>query len=104
VALHRDARVTIDSALGWHLWATDLCLQAADDPQAGDAVILEVPLFHNSLNDFSLSRTYFASAYRLARKYPQVKRIDTLCSSIDRSSPPRALGFALQRIYRALRG
>ena len=28
VALHRDAAVASTAALGWHLWATDLCLQA----------------------------------------------------------------------------
>ncbi len=27
VALHRDTRLEIDPTLGWHLWATDLCLQ-----------------------------------------------------------------------------
>ena len=54
VALHRDATVAIDATLGWHLWATDLCLQAEQQHGRAVAQILQVPLFHNSTNDYRL--------------------------------------------------
>lgn len=88
VALHRDSRAAIDPALGWHLWATDLCLQARQ--QAGrDAVpILEVPLFHNSTTGYALPDAFHASAQRLLDKHPQLDRIPTLCGEIKRQAVP----------------
>jgi len=84
VALHADCPIAPDAALGWHLWATDLCLQAQQ--LAGRAVtqVVEVPLFHNSTNDFKLPPEFHASAQRLLDKYPQLDRIPTLCGEITR--------------------
>jgi 2-polyprenyl-3-methyl-5-hydroxy-6-metoxy-1,4-benzoquinol methylase len=84
VALHRDSTVAIDPSLGWHLWATDLCLQAQQQHRRAVAQILQVPLFHNSTNDFRLPPAFEASARRLLDKHPQRDRIPTLCGSIDR--------------------
>jgi hypothetical protein len=79
VVLHRNSRYRIDPRLGWHLWATDLCLQAIFDEKPTRARVLRVPLFHNSLNDGSLPSPFFESARGLALKYPQLACIPTLC-------------------------
>lgn len=83
VALHRNCKYRIDPRLGWHLWATDLCLQAIFDPQKRThARVLRVPLFHNSLNDGSLPPAFYESAKLLAAKYPQLAFIPTLCGNL----------------------
>lgn len=86
VALHRDSPLSIDPALGWHLWGTDLCLQAEARAQRPMAQILEVPLFHNSTTGYALPDVYYESAQRLLDKYPQLDRIPTLCGEIQRKS------------------
>jgi hypothetical protein len=86
VAIHRDCAVSIDEQLGWHLWATDLCLQALGLGQRKWVPrILQVPLFHNSLNDYSLPAAFHQSAERLLAKYPQWARISTLCGELTRA-------------------
>jgi hypothetical protein len=79
VALHRDAALSIDPALGWHLWATDLCLRSP-------AVILETPLFHNSSTAWQLPEAFHTSAHTLLAKYPQRDRIPTLCGELQRKA------------------
>ena len=87
VALHRDAAVNIDAELGWHLWGTDLCLQAMAGGNPRDAAtILETPLFHNSTTAWSLPEAFNASAQKLLDKYPQLARIPTLCGELQRKS------------------
>lgn len=87
IALHRDAAVSIDHALGWHLWATDLCLQAMARGTARDlATILEAPLFHNSSTAWQLPEAFHASAHTLLAKYPQIDRIPTLCGELQRKA------------------
>jgi|GEM_PF-1977043 len=75
--LHR-----IDPAMGWHLWATDLCLAAICEHRVF-ARILRLPLFHNSVNDYSLPAEFHASARTLAAKFPAFGPIPTLCGTID---------------------
>jgi hypothetical protein len=84
VALHKNSRVAPDPNLGWHTWATDLCLQAVNHAGEPDAVILELPLFHNSLNAYVLPESYHASAALLLAKYPDMEKIHTLCGSLGR--------------------
>jgi hypothetical protein len=86
VALHRDMGDCIDPALGWHLWATDLCLQHTAAHHT--ATILRVPLFHNSTTGHRLPPEFTQSAQRLSSKYPQYSAIPTLCSTIR----PHAFG------------
>jgi 2-polyprenyl-3-methyl-5-hydroxy-6-metoxy-1,4-benzoquinol methylase len=87
VAIHRDCAISIDGDLGWHLWGTDLCLQAlALGKRESVAKILQVPLFHNSLNDYVLPEAFRQSADRLLAKYPQWSRISTLCGELTRPS------------------
>lgn len=86
VALHRDAAVSIDAHLGWHLWATDLCLQArARGNPLYLAAIIEAPLFHNSTTTWTLPEAFRESAQRLLDKYPSLDRIPTLCGELQHS-------------------
>jgi SAM-dependent methyltransferase len=85
VAIHCDYQYSIDPELGWHLWATDLCLQAlqhSDDPRFTH--VARVPLFHNSASDWSLPASYRESEKRLLAKYPQLGVIMSLCSTFSR--------------------
>jgi hypothetical protein len=91
VALHRDALVKPDRSLGWHLWATDLCIQAQRLAQQPIAQILEVPLFHNSTNDYGLPDAFHESAQQLLNKYPDLASIPTLCGLIERKVATQAL-------------
>lgn len=90
VALHRDAAVSIDGQLGWHLWATDLCLQARACGNPSDlATIIEAPLFHNSTTPWSLPEAFQESARRLLDKYPALDCIPTLSGELQRSRRAR---------------
>ena len=84
VVLHKESPVKIDSKLGWHTWATDLCLQAYFGKVTHRASIINVPMFHNSLNDYSLNKQYRRSALLLSKKYPKLNKIETLCGVIKR--------------------
>lgn len=87
VALHRDAQVQLDPALGWHLWATDLCLQSARLARPnGRAMIIEAPLFHNSTTAWTLPEAFNQSAERLLAKYPGAESIPTLCGELKRDT------------------
>lgn len=87
VAIHRDCQTPLDPHLGWHLWATDLCLQALTFRAATlGASILRVPLFHNSLNDFRLPESFHKSAQVILAKYPGLNRIPTLCGELRRQA------------------
>jgi hypothetical protein len=90
VALHRDCPLAVDPALGWHLWATDLCLQAQQLHGRPVAQILEVPLFHNSTNDFRLPPEFQASAQRLLAKHQHLACIPTLCGELAQPAPQPA--------------
>lgn len=85
IAIHHDAHISIDPELGWHLWATDLCLQHNIPPHAAPQ-ILRVPLFHNSTTAHSLPQEFEASAKILAIKYPTLGKIPTLCGTIQTES------------------
>lgn len=83
VLIHKDAQVTIDPNLGWHTWATDLCLQVFISDEIKHARIFDIPFFHNSLNYTpALPDAYVASAKTLKQKWPQFQRIQTLCGAI----------------------
>ena len=86
ICLHRESAVTIDATLGWHLWATDLCLQAQQLAGRPIAQILQVPLFHNSVGDYTVPDDFKDSAQRLLHKYPQFSMIPTLCGELTRQA------------------
>ncbi len=65
LVLPRQSPLRIDPSLGWHLWATDLCLQAICAHRFF-AHIVRLPLFHNSHTDHTLPAAFHASAATLA--------------------------------------
>ena len=82
IVVSRDSVHHIDPALGWHLWATDLCLNAVCTHKVFPRIV-RLPLFHNSSNDHQLPAAFYESAERLAAKYPSFGPIATLCGTID---------------------
>lgn len=82
IVVARDTVHHIDPALGWHLWATDLCIEAICTHQVFPRIV-RLPLFHNSSNDHQLPAAFHASAARLAAKHPGFGPIATLCGTID---------------------
>jgi len=84
VALHSSSPITPDPALGWHLWGTDLCLQALALGGAPCAQILRVPLFHNSTTGYTVPGEFHQSAGLLLQKYAALDEIPTLCGAIRR--------------------
>lgn len=83
VVIHRNSNLKIDPNLGWHLWATDLCLQSFDNNNFSGKVI-NVPVYHNSINDFSISKEFKDSCNVLMNKYKNFESINTLCCNITR--------------------
>lgn len=91
VAMHTKCTSAIDQRLGWHLWATDLCLQGlAQATRQAIAQVISVPLFHNSVNDYSLPEAFHQSAQILLAKYPHWAAIPTLCGQLERSASSAA--------------
>ena len=82
IVVARDSVHRIDAALGWHLWATDLCLESIARHRVFPRIV-RVPLFHNSSNDHRLPAAFHASAALLAAKHPEFGAIATLCGTID---------------------
>jgi hypothetical protein len=81
VGLAADSVHSIDPALGWHLWATDLCLAARGRGLTAPRIV-RIPLFHNTYNDGQLPQSFYAAAGQLRAKYPQLASIPTLCGVI----------------------
>ncbi len=84
VILHRDAKVQVDRNLGWHLWATDLCLQRLEAGTKTCGRVLRVPLFHNSTTAYELPPEFHASANLLMAKHASYPRVPTLCGQLTR--------------------
>jgi hypothetical protein len=82
LVLPRESLLRIDASLGWHLWATDLCLQAICTHKFF-ARIVRAPLFHNSHSDYQLPAEFHASGARLHAKHANFGPIHTLCGVID---------------------
>jgi hypothetical protein len=82
IVIARDSIHSIDPALGWHLWGTDLCLTAICQHQVFPHIV-RLPLFHNSVNDYQLPPAFFDSAALLAQKHASFGPIPTLCGTIN---------------------
>jgi hypothetical protein len=82
LVLPRESVLRIDASLGWHLWATDLCLQAICTHKFFPRIV-RAPLFHNSHNDYRLPAAFHESAVRLLNKHPSFGPIHTLCGVLD---------------------
>jgi 2-polyprenyl-3-methyl-5-hydroxy-6-metoxy-1,4-benzoquinol methylase len=75
----RTTPLRVDPSLGWHLYGTDLCLQAA---QAGLAtVVLDALCMHNSLSG-PAGDEYRASEEVVARKWHDRLPVHTTISSV----------------------
>jgi hypothetical protein len=84
IVVARESIHRIDPALGWHLWATDLCLTAVCQQHVFPRVV-RLPLFHNSVTDYHLPPAFIAAAAVLAQKHANFGSIPTLCGTIDES-------------------
>jgi 2-polyprenyl-3-methyl-5-hydroxy-6-metoxy-1,4-benzoquinol methylase len=85
IVMHKSCELKIDPALGWHLWATDLCLQGIHNLDDGCYPIsIQESIFHNSYNNYVLSDDFRRSADILLEKYPHLTVIPTLCGNILR--------------------
>jgi SAM-dependent methyltransferase len=78
IILHKDSDLRIDPSLGWHVWGTDLCMQAWEKYGAPCSTVLNVPIFHNSTL-VDTPKSWHDSAELLTRKWPHRKPISTLC-------------------------
>lgn len=87
VVLHRDSIYAIDESLGWHLWATDLCLQALHSHSNQKCRIVNIPVMHNSLLS-ELPTEWTDSANKLAWKWSAMPYIHTLCGTISSKTKP----------------
>ena len=84
IVVSRDTLHRIDPEIGWHLWATDLCLTAVYRHQVL-ARIVKLPLFHNSHTGWQLPAAFVDSAEYLMRKHSESGPIHTLCGVIEPS-------------------
>jgi hypothetical protein len=76
----KDVEERFDPALGWHLYGTDLALQA--HAKGHRVVVLDVPVHHNSLLA-ELDGTYHHAESVLATKWPRELPIVTNSTTID---------------------
>jgi hypothetical protein len=99
IVLNRDCKYKIDPKLGWHLWGTDLCLQAALD--GCQARIERVLLTHRSSHDYigngGLPAEFEESKRVLISRYPQLNVFYSLCTSWHRCMPVPAYKRTLRR-------
>ena len=83
IVLHRETHLAIDPAMGWHLWATDLCLAAMHRASPVFPRIARIPLYHNSLSGYEPPEAFHESRSKLAAKYPHMPGIHTLCGQVS---------------------
>jgi hypothetical protein len=86
VVMARDSVHRIDPSLGWHLWATDLCIVSICRHRRFPRIV-RIPAFHNSTNDYVLPESFHRSAKALAAKHAGFGMIRTLCGDIDATTP-----------------
>lgn len=80
--ISRDSIHKIDPLIGWHLWATDLCLSSICTHRVFPRIV-RLPIYHNSQTGWRLPDGFFDSALYLRQKYPQFDTIHTLCGALD---------------------
>jgi hypothetical protein len=81
LVVEREEPLRFDPAFGWHLYGTDFVLQARAAGRR--AVVLDVPVHHNSLYSVPDDAYHHAEAV-LAAKWPRELPILTNTSTIDR--------------------
>ena len=86
IILHKNSQLSIDQNLGWHLWATDLCLQAEMMNNKPSAQLIYIPVFHDSSLRPGWDRTSWNhSARALQKKWPHQNFIHSPCGIITRN-------------------
>ncbi len=83
VAIHQSSPLVIDEKLGWHLWATDLCLQVITRSNRKGLPIINVPLYHNTVGSYLVPEAYVDSGCYLLDKYPQLRDIPTVFGNLN---------------------
>lgn len=78
----RDSVHKIDPLIGWHLWATDLCLTSICTHRVFPRIV-RLPLFHNTQSGWQLPAAFHDSAEYLLQKHSGFSTIHTLCGVID---------------------
>ena len=81
IVVSRDSIHRIAPEMGWHLWATDLCLTAISQHRVMPR-LLSLPLFHNSRTGWGLPEAFVDSAERLIARHPAFAPIHTLCATL----------------------
>ncbi len=81
IAMHRNCQFRIAPDLGWHLWATDLCLQSLRAHAEPSPAILQIPVLHNSYG-LHPPREFYESARVLRERNPEWSEIYTLSGII----------------------
>jgi hypothetical protein len=83
VIMGKHSAHEIDPALGWHLWATDLCIEASKHLYTKKLDIKHIPLFHNSLTESSVSGEYEASREVFKEKHKGYGTVKTLADTFE---------------------
>jgi len=78
----RDSIHKIDPLIGWHLWATDLCLTSICTHRVFPRIV-RLPIFHNTQSGWQLPAAFADSAQYLLQKHGAFNTIHTLCGVID---------------------
>ncbi len=78
----RDSLHRIDPLIGWHLWATDLCLSSICTHRVFPRIV-KLPLFHNTQSGWNLPEAFFDSAEYILQKHSSFAAIHSLCGVID---------------------
>jgi ubiquinone/menaquinone biosynthesis C-methylase UbiE len=82
LVVSRDSIHKIDPLIGWHLWATDLCLTSVCTHRVFPRIV-RLPIFHNSQTGWKLPEAFYDSAEYLLQKHSGFDSIHTLCGAID---------------------
>lgn len=82
IVIARDSIHQIDPHIGWHLWATDLCLTSICTHRVFPR-IERLPVFHNTQSGWQLPEAFFDSAEYILQKHSAFSTIHSLCGTID---------------------
>lgn len=82
IVMSRDSIHQIDPHIGWHLWATDLCLTSICTHRVFPRIV-RLPIFHNTQSGWQLPEAFFDSAEYILQKHSAFSTIHSLCGTID---------------------
>lgn len=82
LVISKDSIHRIDPQIGWHLWATDLCLSAICTHRVFPRIV-RLPLYHNTQSGWQLPDAFYDSAEYILQKHTAFSAIHSLCGVID---------------------